>query len=285
MDDAYDANDGLVNPTNGQTPTSFPNLDVPATTQMDWREKGDSDGDGVTDDQEVLDGTNPLDPCSFILASATLSPNAAWNAADCDGDGVTDGTEVADRTNPLDPCSFILASATLSPNAAWNAADCDGDGITNGKEVTDGTNPLDPCSFILASATLPPSAAWNAADCDGDGVTNGKEVADGNNPLDPCSPNTCDVFIPDGFSPNGDGTHDVFVITGLGMYPKHKFLVFNRWGNKVYEASPYTNTWNGTNMFGISFGGEELPVGTYFYIFETGVEGKKAMTGYIYLNR
>ena len=153
------------------------------------------------------------------------------------------------------------------------------------KEITDGTNPKDPCDFKQASITLTPSALWNAADCDGDGIPNGNEITGGSDPLNPCSPDPCDLFIPEGFSPNGDGAHDVLVITGLKIYPNHKFILFNRWGDKVYEASPYLNNWNGTNMFGVKVGGEELPEGTYFYIFETGVEGKKAITGYIYLNR
>jgi large repetitive protein len=147
----------------------------------------DCDGDGVTNGQEVIDGTDPSNPCSFILASATVTPSTAWNAADCDGDGVTNGQEIVDGTNPLNPCSFVLASATVTTSTAWNAADCDGDGVTNGQEIVDGTNPLNPCSFVLASATVTPSTAWNAADCDGDGVTNGQEIVDGTNPLNPCS--------------------------------------------------------------------------------------------------
>lgn len=39
LDDAYDQNDAAVNPTNGQTPASFPNLDTPATPERDWREE------------------------------------------------------------------------------------------------------------------------------------------------------------------------------------------------------------------------------------------------------
>ncbi|WP_118972316.1 Ig-like domain-containing protein [Taibaiella koreensis] len=38
LDDAYDNNDTAINPTNGQTPASFPNLDTPGTPERDWRE-------------------------------------------------------------------------------------------------------------------------------------------------------------------------------------------------------------------------------------------------------
>jgi len=94
----------------------------------------------------------------------------------------------------------------------------------------------------------------------------------------------CQIIVYDGFSPNDDGINETFVIEGLINYPNHKVLIFNRWGNKVYEASPYLSDWDGTNMFGVTVGGKDLPVGTYFYIIEPG-NGEKAIKGYIYLNR
>jgi len=92
-------------------------------------------------------------------------------------------------------------------------------------------------------------------------------------------------FIPQGFSPNGNGQNDVFVITGLEKYPNHKFTIYNRWGDKVFEAAPYNNDWDGTNKFGVTVGGDQLPVGTYFYIFETGISGQAPFKGFIYLTR
>jgi len=94
----------------------------------------------------------------------------------------------------------------------------------------------------------------------------------------------CKIIVYDGFSPNDDGINETFIIEGLINFPNHKVTIFNRWGNKVYEASPYLNDWDGTNMFGVSVGGDKLPVGTYFYIIEPG-DGSKALKGYIYLNK
>jgi gliding motility-associated-like protein/uncharacterized repeat protein (TIGR01451 family) len=93
-----------------------------------------------------------------------------------------------------------------------------------------------------------------------------------------------DFFIPDGFSPNGDGTNDLFVIRGIANYPKNTFVIFNRWGNKVFEASPYQNTWDGRSMFGLRVGGNELPIGTYFYVLDL-KDGSSIFKGTIYLNR
>ena len=99
--------------------------------------------------------------------------------------------------------------------------------------------------------------------------------------------NNCDIIdfnIPEGFSPNGDGINDLFVIRGIERYPSNTIVIFNRWGDKVFEASPYQNTWNGTNEMGLKVGGSELPIGTYFYILNLG-DGSNIYKGTIYLNR
>lgn len=61
----------------------------------------DSDGDGVPDPTEASNGTNPADPCSYIVTSVTMP---VVSGEDCDGDGYTDETEIANGTNPFDPC-------------------------------------------------------------------------------------------------------------------------------------------------------------------------------------
>jgi len=147
----------------------------------------DSDGDGVLDGTEVTDGTDPLNACEFNLTHQTVTPDAAWLAADCDGDGVTNEQELADGTDPLDSCDLVVASQTATPDAAWLAADCDGDGVTNEQEVIDGTDPVDPCDFLTASMTATPSAAWNVLDCDNDGLPNGDEITAGTDPQNPDS--------------------------------------------------------------------------------------------------
>jgi len=90
-------------------------------------------------------------------------------------------------------------------------------------------------------------------------------------------------FIPEGFSPNGDGTNDLFVIRGISHFPENNIVIYNRWGNKVFEASPYQDNWDGKSTTGLHIGGEELPVGTYFYILDLG-DGSDFYKGTIYLN-
>ncbi len=94
----------------------------------------------------------------------------------------------------------------------------------------------------------------------------------------------CSILkVPDAFSPNGDGVNDTYVVDGINYYPNNSFKVFNRWGSKVYERSPYRNTWDGKNE-GQPSVGSDLPESTYYFILDPG-DGKEVITGYIYLRR
>ncbi|MDR3706090.1 MAG: gliding motility-associated C-terminal domain-containing protein [Paludibacteraceae bacterium] len=98
------------------------------------------------------------------------------------------------------------------------------------------------------------------------------------------SSDSASVVPAQGFSPNGDGINDYFEIANIEQYPKNHILIFNRWGNKVYEGKPYMNQWDGRSYFGLKVGGDLLPVGTYFYILDLG-DGSKIKKGFVYLNR
>ncbi len=104
----------------------------------------DTDGDGVTDGDEVDDFTNPTDNCSLLIGSQTVAPDAAWLSADCDMDGVSNQDELigpdADGpvTDPTDACSLNIVEQATVP-ASWAMADCDGDGNPNGTDP----NPLE----------------------------------------------------------------------------------------------------------------------------------------------
>jgi gliding motility-associated-like protein len=91
----------------------------------------------------------------------------------------------------------------------------------------------------------------------------------------------CDtLLIPTGFSPNSDGTNDGYVIDHIDKYPGNKLWVYNRWGNLVYKAKDYDNSWNGiANVSGV-FMGKKVPAGTYFYILDLN-DNSKPHAGYL----
>ena len=88
------------------------------------------------------------------------------------------------------------------------------------------------------------------------------------------------ILIPTGFSPNGDGSNDGFVILGLSKYPNNELRIFNRWGNLVYLKTNYNNEWRGENT-----NGDALPDGTYFVIFTSPDNGGVDYSGYVDLRR
>lgn len=94
-----------------------------------------------------------------------------------------------------------------------------------------------------------------------------------------------DVFVPQGFSPDGDGINDVYTIDGIEKFPNNHLRIFNRWGGMVFEEVGYKNTWKGTAETGIGIGnGETLPTGTYFYVLEL-ESGKPVISGYLYISK
>lgn len=73
-----------------------------------------------------------------------------------------------------------------------------------------------------------------------------------------------DLEIPDGISPNGDGINDLFIVPQLYDLPG-ELLIWNRWGDIVFESDAYENNWDGTCQTSFCLGSNVLPQGTYFY--------------------
>ncbi len=71
--------------------------------------------------------------------------------------------------------------------------------------------------------------------------------------------------IPNVITPNGDGLNDVFQLN----FPYERVVVYNRWGQQVFESD--TNAfWDGKTL-----NGKEAPTGTYYYIIVTNEETYK----------
>jgi uncharacterized repeat protein (TIGR01451 family)/gliding motility-associated-like protein len=97
-------------------------------------------------------------------------------------------------------------------------------------------------------------------------------------------PTSSSVFIPQGFSPNGDGINDLFVIRGLEGVTV-SLEVYNRWGHLVYKNDDYHNDWDGKPNTGISISSDAngLPDGTYYYVITT--SDSRKFVRYMTINR
>ena len=81
-------------------------------------------------------------------------------------------------------------------------------------------------------------------------------------------------------TPNNDGVNDVWTPLDIESYENALVQIFNRWGGLVFKSNGGGNyqPWDGTNN------GEELPVGTYYYIIDLNT-GDKPQTGPITIIR
>lgn len=65
-------------------------------------------------------------------------------------------------------------------------------------------------------------------------------------------------YIPNAFTPNGDGLNETFGIIGTGI-TDYTLQVFNRWGNLIFESNDVSVQWDGT------YKNEPVPMDTYVY--------------------
>ena len=89
-----------------------------------------------------------------------------------------------------------------------------------------------------------------------------------------------EISISSGFTPNGDGKNDVWLIDYLDQFPNCTVEIYNRWGDRLFNSTGYNTPFDG------KFKGQDLPVGTYYYVINVNHPGyPKAITGPLTLFR
>ncbi|MEY4604847.1 MAG: hypothetical protein RIT43_2139, partial [Bacteroidota bacterium] len=81
----------------------------------------------------------------------------------------------------------------------------------------------------------------------------------------------CDIVVPSAFTPNGDATNGYWELVNIDAFPNSVIQVFNRWGSLLYKSSGDSynmDPWDGT------YDGKALPVGSYYYIIDLGIDNK-----------
>jgi gliding motility-associated-like protein len=79
------------------------------------------------------------------------------------------------------------------------------------------------------------------------------------------------IWVPNIFSPNGDGNNDIAFVRGVGVEYLN-FVIFDRWGEKVFETNDINNGWDGT------FRGQKMNNGVFVYYLQATFKNGEEVT-------
>ncbi|NQX92192.1 MAG: gliding motility-associated C-terminal domain-containing protein, partial [Flavobacteriales bacterium] len=89
------------------------------------------------------------------------------------------------------------------------------------------------------------------------------------------------IYVPNTFTPNGDGINDVFMAYGEGIRGFH-MEIHNRWGELIYESDDITQPWLGNVHNGEHFAQDDVYIWTLWY---DDLEGRQELQGHVTLLR
>jgi gliding motility-associated-like protein len=81
-----------------------------------------------------------------------------------------------------------------------------------------------------------------------------------------------DIYVPNAFTPNGDGKNDRFHVLAADNYKEFKLRIYNRWGQLVYETNDINKGWNGR------FGEQPQPSDVYIYYLQIRTASNKEIS-------
>ena len=262
---------------------------------------------------QVCDDNTPTPGCVTDLIVFVVSPDTDNDGVvnyfdlDDDNDGIPDLVEILTALNNGDTDSDGIPDIhdlDSDNDGLWDVWEAGGgwfDPDNNGTYVNwydandnglDDYIELNPLPLTNTDGDLQPD--FQDTDDDDDGILTIDEYDNnGDGFPDDCNnnqipnyldPESCEVKVPEVFSPNYDGVNDFLVIKGIFDHPENDLKIFNRWGSVVYDATGYKNEWYGVSNEGAILDKTELPVGTYYYILDL-KDGNKPLKGFIYLTR
>ncbi|MEQ9383492.1 MAG: gliding motility-associated C-terminal domain-containing protein, partial [Imperialibacter sp.] len=266
--DYLDSVDGEYDPAGDNDNDGVPNGDEDINGDGNPN-NDDTDGDGIADyldDDDDGDGTLTMDEDANGDGDPTND--------DTDGDEIPDYLDADDNDGPLgdkDGDGVKNADEDINGDGDPGNDDTDGDGIADYLDDDD-----DGDGILTKDEDANGDGDPTNDDTDGDGIADYLDDTD----------NDSEFVIPKGFSPNGDGINDAFVIKGIESYPNNKVQIFNRWGNAIFEIQGYNNqnkVWNSESNIGLILGSNKVPDGTYFYLIDLG-DGSKPYSGFVVIN-
>ncbi|WP_185965949.1 gliding motility-associated C-terminal domain-containing protein [Flavobacterium sp. ZT3R18] len=156
-------------------------------------------------------------------------------------------------------------NTTASKNLAWY------DAVTNGK-------------LLIKTDLLSEGATYYGFDYDSNTKCTSSPLVVTVSLTD-CTATPENFFIPDGFSPNGDGVNETFQIIDIEfLFPNYNLEIFNRYGNILFKGDINKPAWDGKSS-NSGFMNGDAPTGVYFYVIQYNKDNLKPKQGQLYLNR
>ncbi len=240
--------------------------------------------DGV--DRFAADGTSSLTLSPDSIYCYKVETVGAYESARLRNTPLYNFSQIicATPTDTTRPCPPLLAIDTLDCGMLASDAFCNQSSFTNSLSWTNPAAPAcpsppvayrihyaryqdeQPALLTAVTAPVPPAMEFahtnlsSFAGCYYVTAVNrfGIESAPSNTV---CKDNCPQYALPNVFTPNNDGTNDRFKPLKCPEFlDQTEFVVFNRWGTKVFETTDLEINWDGR-----STSGQELPAGQYFY--------------------
>jgi gliding motility-associated-like protein len=180
----------------------------------------------------ATDASGNISTCSFNV-TVNASPATAYA-----GEDITICDTVLNQT--------IIATNPASGTGIWNVIS--GGGVIN--DVNNDSTFISSLSLGVNLVEWVVSTTFCGADTDTLQITYEKCV---------------EFDLSTGFTPDGDGTNDVWEIPGLNeLYPNNRVDIYGRWGGLIFHSDGYEIPWDGTHN------GKRLPIGSYYFVIDFG---------------
>jgi len=286
-----------ADPTNGNalhsvTAVSGTIAVVSTVGQWDWQAvRGTGDGLVITVSIPQLSGTEFSDASLLRLVGWN---GTAWeNLGTAGASGITENSTLSGKMKAGIQAIGIGAISSVSI-----ATDSDGDGLFDSAEGLTADTDHDGIPNYLDSDDDGDGILTidENADPNGDGIPDDALDSDKNGIPDYLQPNpnpNDDLIVYNAVAPDGGNSlNSVLTIENIENYPDNNIVIFDRWGNKVYETNGYNqngNVFKGEASGGTRYGnGARLNEDTYFYGLKyrkNNTEPYRKLSGYLYLKR
>ncbi len=217
---------------------------------------------------------------SIISTNLTIvtSSSITQNFVECEGFSVTVGTNTYTTTgiftDVLNACDTVITNLTINPTPQITLIKADdncGESIGSVAANVISANP--PISYIWNIGSNDsiinnlPSGTYHLIITDANGCSDTAQTFVDETAID------CDffVYVPNAFTPNGDGNNDVFFVNAKGV-ESLSVKIYNRWGNKVFEINDVNDIWDGT------YKGKKQNTAVFVYVLEASFLNGKTVT-------